>query len=220
MTKLEGMFAIAIIDRSHRNKRLKLFNDYSGMKSLYFYYDHNYTSLFFASELEALFEFPGVPKDIRVAAIDQFFGGKAVWGPDTIYRNIHTLPPGCMLQFQCGKSPTTQSYKLTKSDTTSLSNQEEIANELHLLLTHETELMLSADVPVCVITSGGLDSSYITSIASKIQSNLHSFNITYKGNWPQDEREYAKSVANHCGTQNTIKLNWIQAPFHHISRGL
>lgn len=59
--------------------------------------------------------------------------------------------------------------------------------------------MLQADVPICLVTSGGLDSSFITAIASKHKPNLTAFNIAYEGNWPSDERHFAQEVADYCG---------------------
>lgn len=62
--------------------------------------------------------------------------------------------------------------------------------------------MLDADVPVCVITSGGLDSSYLTALAAATVPEPHSFNIAYRGDWPDDERHYAREVAAHCRTRH------------------
>jgi asparagine synthase (glutamine-hydrolysing) len=70
------------------------------------------------------------------------------------------------------------------------------------MLDHEIKAMMLADVPVCVVTSGGLDSSYVTSLAKKYCDNLHSFNISYEGNFPSDERHFAQEVAKACGTQH------------------
>ena len=60
--------------------------------------------------------------------------------------------------------------------------------------------MLCADVPACVVTSGGLDSSYITAIASKYIPNIHSFNVAYEGEWPFDERQYALKISQQFST--------------------
>jgi asparagine synthase (glutamine-hydrolysing) len=57
-------------------------------------------------------------------------------------------------------------------------------------------------VPVSVITSGGLDSSYLTALAGDVVGDLASFNVAYEGSWPSDERHFAEEVAAHCGTNH------------------
>ncbi len=196
---LEGMFAIAIVDEIEGRSVLKLLNDYSGMKSLYYTYDKAYSTAHFSSELDALQLFPGISSDIRIEAIDQFFGGKAIWGPATLYKDVYTLAPGSMLTFSPGRKPKLQLNDIPEFGIHS-ENVDELEHYLHYLLSREIKLMLSADVPVSVITSGGLDSSYITSIASKLTDELHSFNISYRGDWPKDERHFANTVAKYCHT--------------------
>jgi asparagine synthase (glutamine-hydrolysing) len=75
-------------------------------------------------------------------------------------------------------------------------------NILDQLLRDELISMLDADVPACVITSGGLDSSYLTALAAALLPNVSSFNVSYAGTWPSDERHFAEDVARHCRTNH------------------
>lgn len=196
VTRLEGMFALAIMDE--RERCLKLYNDPAGMKSLYYYVRGG--RLAFASELRALACYPDFPGEIDPLAVDRYLGGKAVWGPATIYANVMTMAPGTVIRFS--DSGLTVSRILPGPAPAGEASPAGAARALDDMLRGELAQMLDADVPVCVVTSGGLDSSYITALASQQVPDLASFNIAYAGEWPADERAYAEEVAAHCGTRH------------------
>ncbi len=87
---LNGMFAIAIWDSAKR--QLILGRDRLGQKPLvYCHQDHR---LLFASELKSLLQVPGLPRDIDVAALDQYITYQYVPHPRTIFRDFKKVPPG------------------------------------------------------------------------------------------------------------------------------
>jgi len=200
--RLEGMYAIAIIDR--RERVLKLFSDPAGMKSLYYFVSPDGRRLAFAQELQALSKYPGFPTALDPMALDRYLGGKAVWGPETVYRDVKTLPPGTVLRFsEAGvKVESHEPIEAQIDWPQGVPDLDSAAHMLDSMLQDELTRMLAADVPVCVITSGGLDSSYITALARQRVPDLASFNIAYAGNWPADERSFANEVAAHCGTRH------------------
>jgi asparagine synthase (glutamine-hydrolysing) len=201
VSKLEGMFAIAVVDTRDR-PCLKLFVDHAGMKSLYYYISSDGTELYFASELVALSLFPDFPAEVDPYAIDHYFGGRAIWGPDTIYKNVYTLTPGGMLQFTPDDANVVR--RTIESPTFPIPEYEAglAGNALDQLLRDELINMLDADVPACVITSGGVDSSYVTAMAAALLPNVSSFNVAYVGTWPSDERHFAEEVAKRCRTNH------------------
>ncbi|WP_406472221.1 asparagine synthase (glutamine-hydrolyzing) [Streptomyces sp. NBC_01615] len=196
--RLEGMFALAIVDRRTTEPCLKLFTDHAGMKSLSYYLSADGHRLCFASEMEALSRLPDFPAAVDPLAIDRYLGGKAVWGPGTIHTGVRTLPPGSALCFKGDQ------LSLTRWQLDAMVIEEGVpaAELLDATLRDELTRMLDADVPVCVITSGGLDSSYLTALAAATVPEPHSFNIAYRGDWPDDERHYAREVAAHCRTRH------------------
>ncbi|MEU7998859.1 asparagine synthase (glutamine-hydrolyzing) [Micromonospora sp. NPDC049060] len=203
--RLEGMFAIAVVDR-RAEPCLRLYVDHAGMKSLYWYLSADRRRLCFASELQALSRMPDFPRRLDPLAVDRYLGGRAVWGPGTVYADVRTLVPGGMVRFDL-------SGRLTQARTPpapapepawpgGVPDLDTAAELLDAMLRDELTRMLDADVPVCVITSGGLDSSYLTALAAGLQPDLASFNIAYHGDWPADERHFAEEVARHCGTRH------------------
>jgi asparagine synthase (glutamine-hydrolysing) len=62
---------------------------------------------------------------------------------------------------------------------------------------------LIADVPVGTFLSGGVDSSLISALMSRVSSApVHSFSIVYDGAEDFDESIYARMVAEHLGTNH------------------
>ncbi|MFE7753133.1 asparagine synthase (glutamine-hydrolyzing) [Streptomyces sp. NPDC057428] len=202
-SRLEGMFAIAVVDEREESC-LKLFTDHAGMKSLFYYVSADGRRLCFASELRALSRFPDFPDGLDPLAVDRYLGGKAVWGPGTVHTRVRTLEPGSVLRFANARETLTRTA-LEPAEVDwpgGVPTVEAAAELLDGLLRTEMSRMLDADVPVCVITSGGLDSSYTTALAARQISDVASFNIAYRGNWPADERHWAAEVARHCGTEH------------------
>ncbi|MBC8146996.1 MAG: 7-cyano-7-deazaguanine synthase, partial [Bacteroidetes bacterium] len=61
---------------------------------------------------------------------------------------------------------------------------------------------LVADVPIGVLLSGGIDSSLVTALASKVSDNIKTFNISFPGYGKYDESSHAKSIAKHFNTEH------------------
>ncbi|MCZ7430714.1 asparagine synthase (glutamine-hydrolyzing) [Streptomyces sp. WMMC1477] len=203
VSRLEGMYAIAVADR-RGEPSLRLFTDHAGMKSLYYYISADGQRLCFASELRALSRFPDFPAELDPLAVDRYLGGKAVWGPATAHTRVRTLEPGSVLRFT-GGTPSVSHTTLAPAEPDWPEGHPTVAAAgamLDALLGEEMDRMLDADVPVCVITSGGLDSSYTTALAARRVPDVASFNIAYRGDWPADERHFAAEVARHCGSRH------------------
>ncbi len=191
---LDGMFAVAIID-TRENLKLILANDPVGIKSLYYQWDDRTKTLKFSSEIPALLAFEGITKELRLNAIDDYLTAKAVLGSETIYKGIFSLPPSSILIANFLVQPKLKNYVSLLNEKIPYTNINEAGAYLNEVIKNEVSALMLADVPACVVTSGGLDSSYITALASKFSDNLHSFNIWYEGSWPNDERHYAKEVS-------------------------
>ncbi len=200
---LDGMFAIAIVD-TREKERLILASDSWSIKSVYYYWDRKNDNFYFSSELPALLLFP-ITGNLRPEAIDEYLIGRAIWHNKTFYRDIFSLGPAAVLIKEQGEPPNLYQYTSNIGDAYNKENKAlsfiETAKSFDSLFDHEIAKIVQADVPVCVITSGGLDSSYITALAAKYVNNLNCFNIAYEGNWPGDEKSFANEVAQYCGAK-------------------
>ena len=79
--RLRGMFAIAIWDA--RNGKLLLARDRVGKKPLFYFNDGS--RIAFASELKAVLEVPGVPREIDPEAVSDYFSFLYIPAPKSIF---------------------------------------------------------------------------------------------------------------------------------------
>ncbi len=202
---LDGMFAIAIIDE-REDRKLLLAVDTSAVKSLYYYEDKITNTLFFASELNSLLALP-IPKTIRKTAINEYLVGRTIWHNQTFFDGIYSMGPSSLLIKENGKEAKKETYFSLLTVSNPLNNNfSDSAKIFDDLLHDEIKKMCSADVPVCLVTSGGLDSSLVTAIATKYKSNIECFNVAYDGDWPDDERRFAKEISDSYGIKHNQVL--------------
>ena len=198
-SRARGMFAVAIWDG--RSKTLVLARDRFGKKPLYYY--RNANSLIFGSEIKAILQFPHVPRVINRRGLDNFLTWLAVFEPDTMFRDIHKLAPGHYLQLKLDGSVQQDRYWRLPYP----SNAQPItrADAADLLLKHLEEsirLRLRADVPVGVLLSGGVDSSALVALASRVSSTrLRTFSIGFDVEGFNEFR-YSRAVAKRYGTDH------------------
>lgn len=192
---LNGMFAVAIWDQ--RSRELHLVRDRMGVKPLYYYWDGRVFG--FASEIKALFQIPEVAKDIEPRAIWDYLTFRYVPAPHTMWRHISKLPAGHRLTIGVPPSPPAVSRWWDIPAPASHGADESFAE----LFTDAVKRRMIADVPVGIMLSGGLDSSAVASVAVETHGrNLKTFSVAFKDSPETDEREYARAVASHLGTDH------------------
>ncbi|MER5595987.1 asparagine synthase (glutamine-hydrolyzing) [Streptomyces sp. NPDC002265] len=199
---LDGMYTVAVLDHRGAVPKLVLATDHAGMKPLYLRWDAAARSLHFSSEIPALLGFRAVSGAPWEPGLHSYLSSKTPFGEQTMFADITVLPPATTLVCDLGQVPRTVRRGLPERQGPPFSGTAEEAAagaELRERLRTEVRRLLVADVPVAVITSGGLDSSLVTALAAE-HGPVHSFNIAYRGRWPFDERHFARQVAEHAGT--------------------
>jgi len=163
--KFNGMFAFCIYDVRH--KRLFLARDRMGIKPLYFYFNKK-GSFFFASEMKAFFEYPEFKGELNKEAMKLFFAHEFVPNPHTIYKDVHKLPAGCYVIHE--KGLVTQKSYWNPSFNVQENSEKYIMDNIINKLTESVKLRLMSDVPLGAFLSGGIDSSAIVALMSKINN--------------------------------------------------
>ena len=203
IARLDGMFALAIWDG--RKRRLLLARDRSGKKPLYHAFDGR--SFAFGSEIKALLACPWVRHEPNPERLGEYLLFGYVRAPETLYKGIQQLPPGCMLAVEGGavRGPT-RYWTLRRGITpeTECIPADEAARRVRELLTQAVERRLLSDVPLGALLSGGLDSTIVVGIMSRLMRvPVRTFTVGFSDEPTYDERRYAAIAARAFGTQHT-----------------
>ncbi len=199
---LDGMFAFAIWDQ--RQGCLLLVRDRVGKKPLF--YAATPAQIVFASEIKALLRHPSVAPEVNAEALPALFLYGYVPTPQTCYRGIHKLPPGHLLRMNADGRVRIEAYwDLPLSPPTGRAPTEaQAAARVRELVTRAVRRRLMADVPVGAFLSGGLDSSIIVGVMSRLlREPVRTFSIGFAGDPRFDETAYARLAARRFGTTHT-----------------
>jgi len=205
VASLRGMFAFALWDR--RRRRLLLARDRLGIKPLYYYANNRF--LVFASEIKALLEHPAVPREMDHQALDLYLALRYVPGPRTMFRNIFKLEPGRVMTAD-GAGIRVRKYWDIEYDESHLPEREWL-ERFATLLEESVRLHLIADVPLGVFLSGGLDSSAMLALTSRIRNNgrVKTFSVGYDASGASgrhaersNEFAYARAAAGRFGADH------------------
>lgn len=198
--RLNGMFAFAIWDREHRV--FFMARDRLGKKPLY-YYHGGLDRIAFASEIKALLEIPGIPRQIEPTALIDYLKYLYIPGPKTIFKGIYKLLPGHCLKLSVGSEPSISEYWDIDFSKRGLNvNEDEAAEKLLELIDMSTACRMIADVPLGAFLSGGVDSSAIVALmAGNSPAPVKTCSIGFVDK-KHDETAYARDIAKLYGTDH------------------
>ena len=200
-----GMFAFAIWDK--REQQLTIVRDRLGIKPL-FYTILEDGRFLFASELKSIMVEKAASREMDTQAVEDYFALGYVPDPKTIFKGIHKLPPGNYLQIKSGdlKPQVTQYWDVPFKDTVE-KTETEIKEKLLEILSEAIEGRMIADVPLGAFLSGGVDSSGVVALMSKLsESNgehkpVETCSISF-GSKKFNESEYAQMIAKRYKTKH------------------
>jgi asparagine synthase (glutamine-hydrolysing) len=183
--KMRGMFALALWD--NERKTLVLARDPLGIKPLYYYVAEN--QFIFASELRALLASGLIPRKLSAAGVDSYLANGSVEAPLTIVDGVKQLLPGHVLHITANDA---RQIELTDTEFTTPQpqsiegNREDAVARLRHELEESVRLHLVSDVPLGVFLSGGMDSSALVALMSRIGAQPRTFSVVF------DEAKFAK----------------------------
>lgn len=201
-----GMFALAIYDI--KKKILTLGRDHAGIKPLFIYCAQD--EIIFSSELKSIQSVKGKMLAINKNAIPYFLHLGFIPQPLTIFKNVEKFPAAHYLQIDTTQNNfnqllnnVTPFWKLEANIEKHPLNDEQTAKEkLKGLLFDSIERQLISDVPIGTFLSGGVDSSLVTAIASKVSSKkINTFSIAIDDG-KYNESGYALQVAKNLQTHH------------------
>jgi len=203
VTRLDGMFAFGLWDEER--ERLLLARDRAGKKPLFYYADG--TRCVFASELKAVFADPGVDRTVDPEAVPLYFTFGYVPWPATMYRQVRQVPPASYLVVsRDGMKGPVQYWDMPvpEEGKERAVPEAEAAREIRRLLEAAVARRLISDVPLGAFLSGGIDSSIVVGLMSRLMGRpVKTFSIGFTGDKRFDETAYARIAARRFKTDHT-----------------
>ena len=204
-----GMFAFALWDR--KTRRLSLVRDRLGIKPLYFAESSGFMA--FASELKALRLIPGMSLDVDRGALTLLLTYNYIPAPHTIYRRVHKLEPGHIVEFGVENGRLARTYDgaywsaryVTQDGQRNPleGSTEELIDTVESALLDAVKSRMIADVPLGAFLSGGIDSSTVVAMMQAQSGRpVKTFTIGFTEK-DYNEAVAAKAVAAHLKTDHT-----------------
>lgn len=194
---LRGMFAFAIYDA--QRKSLFIARDRLGIKPLY--YRLTSRSFLFGSEIKVLLAHPGVRPEFNRDALPEFLTFGYLSGEETFYKGVRKLMPGHRLEInERGDLHVEQYWDLPLASEDKLHDERYYVESYRDLLEGAVNSHLMSDVPLGVFLSGGIDSSAVAALMTKIRHEpIETFSVGYS-EATYSELPYARTVAHHLNS--------------------
>ncbi len=199
LKKINGCFAFAIYDREEQSTIIV--RDRFGIKPLVYWLDNDF--IIFSSEIKGITAVKKTKK-IDQKALTTYFQLNYIPQPDTIYQDIKKLQPGHYINIKNNNAEIIQYFDHHDIPTEKITDYNLAKRTLIDNITAAVERRLVSDVPLGCFLSGGIDSSIVTGIASKMVPSLNTFSVGYSDNKFYDETYYANIVAKKFGTNHTV----------------
>lgn len=191
--RLNGMFAIAILDESE--KELVLARDRLGIKPLV----RTTTGRFaFASDAMSLVRAGLSGGELDYSALREFVTFHYIPHPRTGIADIEHVEPGAAVVRRADSSE--QTVRWTPEPFSGPAEPEPVSlEEADIVLRDSVARQLEADVNVGILLSGGIDSSLVLAYAVELGIQPPNFTIAFRGHGDYDESDRAAHIARSLG---------------------
>lgn len=202
--RLDGMFAIALLDKRHN--RLILARDIPGEKPLYWYRSAG-GDFAFASELSALRQFPGIDLSLNRQALWDMPTFLWVPEPSTVYQHVQALPRSHYMVVEDDKVAVHAYTNRFTDIAAALDKPADLVAEIRRVIEKSIKSRLLSDVPVGSFLSGGLDSSIVATVAAREKGQIDTFSIGFEKladpyHGMADESDQAAETARLIGSRH------------------
>lgn len=202
--RLQGMFALGIFDV--RRGELFLVRDRLGVKPLYYcLLPHG---VVFGSEVKAILEHPGVPRDLDEDAFASYLTFGFTPPPRTMFKGISKLGAGEWMTVTAEGRVDRRTWwdpmpSAAISHAVAEMSEAEMVAEVRTRLLESVGKRMMSDVPFGVFLSGGLDSSTNVALMAELTDvPVRTYSTAPHGHPRYDELPYARAVAHHFSTDH------------------
>lgn len=204
--RFKGMFSFVVFDR--RSRKLFFARDRFGVKPLYVVERHD--GLAFSSEAKALLPLLEGGAEADWTVLSRFLVLGYCPSADAPYLGMTKVPTG-HAGWSEGKTPDWWPFKSMRFGNRPPPSEDEALETIKGLLDQALDRQLTADVPVGLFLSGGLDSALVSLVAArKTKERLKGFTLQFS-QASHDESGEAKKLADHLG------IDWMPVPMEEKS---
>ncbi|RBP51527.1 asparagine synthase (glutamine-hydrolyzing) [Arenicella xantha] len=197
---LRGMFAFLIWDE--KNKTAFAARDPLGIKP--FYYLRSKGEFAFGSELRSVLASGLSNRRLSSTGLTSYFLRGTPQEPNTLIRDIKLLPAGSHLTWRKGRVSLKTYWKVKFKP--QYVNRKQATEMTRVALQDSIRAHFVSDVPVGIFLSGGIDSSALVALATKVSKKpINTYSLVFDSpEW--NEGDVAKRTAEHFGTNHTELL--------------
>ncbi len=202
LERLNGMFTFVVYD--WEKKELFAARDRLGIKPLFYTCGHR--SIGIASEIQALLHAGLADRQLDETALEQYLAMGSVEGPLTIIRDVNALLPGHFIRWRDDSLQTKCYWRppYVPEAEKIVPNRADAVAELSEMLEQSVKRQLISDVPLGVFLSGGIDSSTVVALMSRLGvEDIKTFSIGFDvGSEAFNETQFARQVAERYATDH------------------
>ena len=197
--RLEGMFAFGIWDE--QATRLIVARDRAGKKPLFV--SRRGDTFVFGSEMKALLAHPRFEAAVDEEAIPLYLSYGYVPGSRTVYKDVRKFPPATVATLDGDGRWREKRYWEATFRPEPIRADVAVA-QVRVLLENAVSRRLESDVPLGAFLSGGLDSTVVVGLMSRMSDQpVRTFSIGFEGQPSFDETRFAREASEAFGTCHT-----------------
>ncbi|MFY4807132.1 asparagine synthase (glutamine-hydrolyzing) [Aliarcobacter butzleri] len=206
LNKLNGMFSFCIYDI--KKDLYFCARDRYGKKPFFYYFNDN--KFIFSSSVKSILNLLDYKPNLNKVALSKYMQYFVSFGEDTFYQDIFKLEASTYLIYEPNKSRELKKKKYYKINTyKAIKDEKQALNDIEELLFKSIEYRLNSDVEVASLLSGGIDSSLISALYTKISGKkINTFSIGYDEYKNYCELDFAQITANHINSNHhPVEIN-------------
>ncbi|MCT7552210.1 asparagine synthase (glutamine-hydrolyzing) [Aliarcobacter butzleri] len=206
LNKLNGMFSFCIYDM--KKDLYFCARDRYGKKPFFYYFKDN--KFIFSSSVKSILNLLDYKPNLNKVALSKYMQYFVSFGEDSFYQDIFKLEASTYLIYKPNKSRELQKKKYYKINTyKAIKDEKQALNDIEELLFKSVEYRLNSDVEVASLLSGGIDSSLISALYTKISGKkINTFSIGYDEYKNYCELDFAQITASHINSNHhPVEIN-------------
>ena len=196
--ELSGMFSFCIYDS--RKQKVFLVRDFFGINPFFYVIRNN--KIYFASEIKALLDIPGLSREVNEESIYHYFSLAYIPHRLTPFNGVDELRGSELMEIDLatGKHSRRDYYRINYTQNFEIT-EKEATERVHELMLDSVRRNMISDAPLGMTLSGGVDTSAMLALSKKLglSNKLHTFSIKM-GESSFDESKYQQLMSRFAGS--------------------